>query len=115
MVLVACSNSSTSPDAQIISIDSPPPVDAAIDAPPDAPPGTPMNIQTACMHACDALGVCVMEPVEPECYAECAEDLADCTAEQVQTIDDCSTEACGPDLENSPLIACIVAVSCVEM
>ena len=75
-----------------------------------------MNVVTACMHACDAIGVCVMEPLGQECYDECATDLADCTDAQVAQIDACSTEMCG-DIENnmSPLIDCIVAVQCVEM
>jgi hypothetical protein len=100
-------------------IDAPKPIDAAVvppDAPPDAPPATPMNIADACAHACTALSACFMEPVEPDCNTGCAEDLADCTAQQVATIDACSTELCG-DIKNnmSPLIDCIVAVSCVDM
>lgn len=88
-------------------------VDAAPDAPPDAPN---MNVVTACMHACDALGVCFMEPADPGCYTDCQTDLADCTAQQVAAIDACSTEMCG-DIQNnmSPLITCIMNVSCVEM
>jgi hypothetical protein len=94
-------------------IDAPKPIDAAVDAPPDA---APMNIVTACMHACDAIGVCLMEPVEQECYQECAADLADCSAADVAAIDACSTQPCG-DLkaEMSPLLDCIIAVPCVNM
>lgn len=96
-----------------IAIDAPKPIDAAIDAAPDAPN---MDVVTACMHACDAIAACVMQPPDQECYMECQQDLADCTAQQVATIDACSTEMCG-DLKNnmSPLLDCIVAVSCVEM
>jgi hypothetical protein len=94
-------------------IDAPKPIDAAVDAPPDAPN---MNVVTACMHACDAFSVCAMEPLGQECYDECAEDLADCTAQQVAAVDACSTELCG-DIENkdSPLLTCITNVTCVDM
>jgi hypothetical protein len=103
-------------DASIKIIDAPKPIDAAIDAAPDAPPPTPMNILTACMHACDAISVCVMEPFGQECYDECAEDLADCSDAQVATIDACSTELCGDiKAEMSPLITCIMNVACVDM
>ena len=98
-------------DARIV--DAPPLIDAPmIDAPGiDAPPG---SAALACMHACDALGVCFMEPTDPSCYAECEADLADCTPQQVQDIDACSTLACG-DANSSPLMECIAAVPCVDM
>ena len=118
IVLAGCDGDKDNkkPDAGTIDaklVDAPKPIDAAIDAPPDAPN---MNVVTACKHACDAIGVCFMEPADQDCYDECAVDLADCTAQQVATIDACSTEMCG-DIENqmSPLIDCITAVSCVEM
>ena len=93
-------------------------IDAAVDAPPDAPPdATPMNIVTACMHACDALGVCIQMPVPGDCYSGCQDDLADCSAEQVSAIDACSTQDCGDILNGgaSPLFDCITAVPCVDM
>lgn len=98
-------------DAKLI--DAPRPIDAALDAPPDAPN---MNVVTACMHACDAIFVCLNEPVDGECYSECAEDLADCSAQQVAEIDACTSEACG-DIENkdSPLLTCIMGVTCIDM
>lgn len=96
-----------------IAIDAPKPIDAAIDAAPDAPN---MDVVDACMHVCDALFVCVMQPPDPDCYTECQQDLADCTAQQVATIDACSTEMCG-DIMNkmSPLLDCVIGVSCVDM
>ena len=95
------------------AIDAPKPIDAAVDAPPDA---TPMNIVTACMHACDAISVCVMEPLGQECYDECAVDLANCSAAEIATIDACTTEECGDVKgEMSPLLDCIIAVPCVDM
>ena len=120
LLLAACDNDNNKQiDASVTPIDAPKiidapkPIDAAVDAPPDAPN---MNVVTACMHACDAISVCAMEPLGQECYDECAEDLADCTAQQVATIDACSTEACG-DIENkdSPLLTCVINVSCVDM
>jgi hypothetical protein len=120
LVIAACGGDDSNHkqiDASIKIIDAPKPIDAAVDAVPDAPPdATPMNVVTACMHACDAIGVCVMEPFGQECYDECAADLADCTAAQVMAIDACSTEMCG-DIENkmSPLLTCIQNVACVEM
>jgi hypothetical protein len=93
-------------------------IDAAVDAPPDAPPdATPMNVVTACMHACDALGVCIQEPVPQDCYSDCQVDLSDCSTEQVAAIDACSTQDCGDILNggDSPLFDCITAVPCVDM
>jgi hypothetical protein len=102
-------------DAAITIIDAPKPIDAAIDSPPPPPDAPNMNVVTACMHVCDAIAVCLMEPVEPDCYSGCAEDLGDCTAQQVATIDACSTEMCG-DIKNemSPLFDCVIAVPCVN-
>ena len=63
-----------------------------IDAPGiDAPPGA---VTLACMHACDAIGVCAMG-TDAGCVGECSADLADCTAQQVQDVDACTTMACG--------------------
>jgi hypothetical protein len=82
-----------------------------IDAPMiDAPPG---SIAQACMHACDAIGVCAMD-TDPGCVGECSADLADCTPQEVGQVDACTTMACG-DANGSPLIECIAAVPCVEM
>ena len=118
LLLVACGKDpETHTDASIHivdakSIDAAPP-DAAPDAPPDAPN---MNVVTACMHACDAIAACFSMQPQPSCYSECATDLADCSAQQVATIDACSTEQCG-DIQNnmSPLIDCVTAVTCVQM
>lgn len=124
ILLAACTESSSTPDAQGSdgnTVDSTPPtdakvdatVDAMIDAMVDAPPdATPMNITTACMHACDALSVCFMEPAEPSCYTECAEDLVDCSAAQVQAVDDCSTQPCGD--EGSGVISCLELITCIN-
>lgn len=92
------------------------PVDAPmIDAPQviDAPAG---SIANACMHACAALGVCFMEPTDPDCVSGCSADLADCSPQQVQQVDACSTQACG-DIQNnnSPIITCLSAISCIDM
>lgn len=123
VLLFACNDkdSGSHIDASVKLIDAPKVIDAPnvpMDAPPDAPPdAAPMNVVTACMHACDAIAACIMEPSgDPDCYAGCQADLADCTAQQVATIDACSTEMCG-DLKNdmSPLLDCIIAVSCVDM
>lgn len=96
-------------DARIVDA---PMIDAPmIDAPAiDAPPG---SIALACMHACDAIGACTMD-TDPGCVGECSADLADCTAQQIQDIDACTTLACG-DATSSPLIECIAAVPCVDM
>jgi hypothetical protein len=122
ILLAACGNDpSPRTDAGIHVVDAKAvdakPIDAAVDAPPDAPPdAAPMNIVTACMHACDAIATCIGQPPDQDCYDGCQTDLADCSAQQVATIDACSTQPCG-DIENnmSPLLDCIVAVSCVEM
>ncbi len=114
LLLAACDKDEPKQaDAAIKVIDAPKPIDAAIDAAPDAPN---MNVVTACMHACDALAACFMEPADPQCNTRCQTDLADCTVEQVAAVDACSTEMCG-DIQNndSPLITCITGVSCVEM
>jgi len=120
VLLFACSkdpNSHVDASVQVGDsklIDAPkPPVDAPPDASPDA---TPMNIVTACDHACTALAACFMEPPDPTCNTECAEDLFDCSAQQVAAIDACSTEMCG-DIKNnmSPLLDCIMGVTCVDM
>jgi hypothetical protein len=94
-------------------IDAPKPIDAPTDSPPD---GASMDIVTACDHACGALFACLMMQPDPGCTMGCQTDLADCTAQQVQTIDACSSQECG-DIENnmSPLIDCIAAVPCVDM
>ncbi|HEY5950222.1 MAG TPA: hypothetical protein VIV40_32225 [Kofleriaceae bacterium] len=119
--LIACSKDADNHiDASIHVVDAKPvdgAPDARPDAPPDAAPDAPnMNVVTACMHACDALGVCVMMPADADCYSGCAEDLVDCTDAQVAAVDACSTEACG-DIQNnnSPLITCLTSVSCVEL
>lgn len=114
LLLSACDNDEPKHvDASITVVDAPKLVDAAPDAPPDAPN---MNVVTACMHACDALAACVMEPADPSCYMDCQADLADCTPQQVRTVDACSTEMCGDIANNdSPLVNCLTAVTCVEM
>jgi hypothetical protein len=112
VLLVACGNDpKPHADASITLADAKP-IDAAIDAPPDAGPS--MNITTACMHACDAIATCFGEQPDPDCYSECAVDLADCTDQEVAAIDACSTEECG-DEKDSPIITCITQVSCVDM
>ncbi len=121
LLLAACDKDEPKhADASVTVIDAPP-ADAAVDAVPDARPDAPadapnMDVVTACMHACDAIATCVMQPADPDCYMGCQEDLADCTAQQVATIDACSTEMCGDIInEMSPLIDCIAGVSCVQM
>jgi hypothetical protein len=117
LLLVACSKDPQAhSDASIVLVDAKV-IDAAVDAAPDAPPDAPnMNVVTACMHICDALFVCLGQPTDAKCYSECAADLADCSAEQVATVDACSTEECG-DIEgkDSPLLTCVVGVSCIDM
>ncbi len=83
-------------------IDAPMPIDAAMSA-----------ITTTCMNACSALGVCFMDS-DPSCVGGCSADLADCTAQQVQDINACTTLACG-DQNASPIVDCIAAVTCVQM
>lgn len=118
VLLFACNSDPDSHiDASVHLIDAAKSIDAPPPPPPDAPPDAPnMNVVTACMHACDAIGVCIQMPVDPDCYMGCQTDLADCDAQQVATIDACSTEMCG-DIKNnmSPLFDCITAVSCVDM
>ena len=119
LVLSACGDpESARVDAAIVIIDSKP-VDAAV---PDSPPpdaAVDPAIAAACMNACDALAMCFGGPSgDPDCNMGCAEDLVDCTSQQLADIDACLTEECGDDPkdpENSPLIQCIMAVPCVEM
>jgi hypothetical protein len=115
LVLWACDGggSSPKPDGSISTMVDARPVDAAvpIDAPVDADNSA---VTAACVAVCDALAACAMEPGDPTCATECAADLADCTPQQVQAVDACKTEACG-DESDSPLLRCIVAVSCVQM
>jgi len=118
VVLVACSKDPKSHVDAAVQVDSklidaPKPIDAPPDVSPDA---TPMNIVTACDHACTALAACFMEPPDPTCNMQCAEDLFDCSAQQVAEIDACSTQMCGDPKNNmSPLLDCIVGVACVDM
>jgi hypothetical protein len=121
LLLVACNKDQPAQvdaairvDAKLV--DAPP--DAPADARPDAPPDAPnMNVVTACTNNCIALAACFMVPADPTCNTECETDLADCTAEQVATIDACSSQPCGADPENgdSPLIQCLTAVPCIDM
>jgi hypothetical protein len=120
LLVFACSkdpDTHVSVDAGDRAVDARQPIDAPVDARPDAAPDAPnMDVVTACMHACAALGVCVGQAPDAECQDGCQTDLADCTTEQVATIDACSTQDCG-DLENnmSPLLDCITGVSCVSL
>jgi hypothetical protein len=112
LLLLACGDApKPNTDASITLIDAHM-IDATVDAPPDA---TNMNVVVACMHACDAVFACSGEQPAPECYSECATDLADCTDQQVAAVDACSSEECG-DLksDDSPLLTCITQVSCVD-
>ena len=117
LLVAACGKDEPKHVDASVTIGDAKPIDAAVDAPPDAPPdASNMSVVAACMHVCDALGVCFMEPTDPECYSDCQTDLADCTAQQVATIDACSTEMCGDiEDESSPIITCITNVACVEM
>jgi hypothetical protein len=95
-------------------------IDAGIDAPPDAPPDAPIDappseIEKACMAACDKIFTCAMVPPEPECYADCGADLADCTPQQVMDVEACGAADCGAMFpENSPLIMCLEAITCID-
>ena len=110
-------------DGSSLPVDSAPAIDARlvdarpIDAPMvDAPlliDAPASAITTACTNACNALGVCFME-TDAGCVGECSTDLADCTAQQVQAVDACTTQACG-DKNSSPLIECIMMVACVQL
>lgn len=104
--------SSQPPDAPKL-VDAAPP-DAAPDAPPDALDTAKLTM--ACMKACDAVGACLMEPVGPDCYSECAVDLGDCTSQELTAIEACTTEPCGDpqDPESSPMMTCLIAVGCVD-
>ena len=118
-------------DGASLPVDSGQRIDAAIDArmvdarPIDAPTvdaPTPIDapagaITTACTNVCAAIGVCFMEPPDATCVAECSADLADCSAQQVQDVDACKTQACG-DIESktsSPLFTCLTAITCIDM
>lgn len=121
-VLWACDGGDSTPkvDASTgTTIDAARPIDAArsIDAMPMPDAGNSM-ITATCTSLCDMIGVCVMEPTDPTCASECAADLADCTAQQVLELDACKTKMCGDivnDPDNSPLVTCVMAVSCVNM
>ncbi|HEY5922070.1 MAG TPA: hypothetical protein VIV11_10390 [Kofleriaceae bacterium] len=119
ILLAACGDPQSKVDASVQVIDSPKPVDApkpidaAVDAP--GPDASNMQIVATCTKACMALSVCFMEPVEPDCQMGCEEDLADCSVQQVMTIDACTTQACGDIMNNmSPLLNCIIAVPCID-
>ncbi len=117
-------------DGSSLPVDGAPQTDAAlidagpVDGPPtDSPLGDAAEITdastgaiaTACMHACAAIGVCFMDS-DSSCEGECSADLADCSDEQVQAVDACSTQGCG-DLANpetSPLLMCLTAIACIE-
>ncbi|MBA3465394.1 MAG: hypothetical protein H0T46_36015 [Deltaproteobacteria bacterium] len=120
MILVACDGGGkTPPDAKHVdasgTIDAPmidaPMIDApTVDAPMiDAP--VSMDITTACMHACDKLGTCLGEPVEAQCYSDCAADLGDCTMQQVMDVDQCTQLACGN--MGDAIMTCLEAIACV--
>lgn len=79
----------------------------------DAPFADSTAITTACTNLCAALATCFMERRDDDCVAECSADLADCTAEQVMTLDACKSEDCG-DEDDSPFFTCITAVSGVD-
>ena len=113
IVLAACTKDTpTGTDARVITVIDAPSVDAAVQ--PDAPPDA--TVLPACMHVCDALATCFGGPGNSQCYAGCTTDLGDCSAEQIATIDACSTQACGDPMNDmSPLIDCLRAVTCIEM
>ena len=117
MVLLACGDDGSGSNQP--HPDAPQMVDARmvdarmVDAAVDAPPPTNPAITMTCTDLCDALGVCAMETPDAGCISECSDDLADCTAQQVTDLDACKTEACG-DANDSPLINCLGAVTCVD-
>lgn len=113
-------------DGSSLPVDSAPAIDARlvdarpidapmIDAPPviDAPPSA---ITMACTNVCAALGVCFMDS-DAGCVDGCSADLADCSAQQVQDVDACKTQACGDPQspETSPMFMCLMAITCIEM
>jgi hypothetical protein len=83
----------------------------AADAPPDAPPGS-VDIATACMDVCNALGVCLGKSPGADCETECADDLSDCTPQEVMDVDACAQEDCGDMGEGIGL--CLQQIACID-
>ncbi|MBS1122576.1 MAG: hypothetical protein H6Q90_4804 [Deltaproteobacteria bacterium] len=105
---VACDDEKQTVMDAAASIDGP--FDASIDAPmPDAPPSA---IDKACKTACDKLATCAMAPADPECNAECAADLVDCTPQQLQDLEACAALDCDGG-ESNPFVDCLQMIACV--
>jgi len=79
----------------------------------DAAPVDPA-ITSACAAACTKLFACFMEPVDPDCNVACAEDLGDCTAQQVQDVAACAALECGDPVETGPVFSCLTAITCIS-
>ncbi len=82
--------------------------DAASDA------GGVLSIPTVCLHVCDTLFACTGMPADPECNVGCEADVIDCSAEQLRQLDACAGTVCPPG-NPDPVVACLMAVGCVDM
>lgn len=106
-LLAACGDdSSTSPDA---NDPGSPDASTAIDAeppPPDAEPDA--GPETLCGRLCATIMTCFQEGPGGDCEAECGADLADCSLDELNTLDGCSSLGC------DTIIDCIIAVPCID-
>jgi hypothetical protein len=87
-------------------------IDASIGAFPDAWVPS-MEIVEACTGVCERYRDCYGLPDVAGCAGGCAQDLADCTTEQVGELAACREADCG-DAQTSPLDQCVFGVECVQ-
>lgn len=97
----AGTDASATPDGTEIDAASEPP-DAMPDPDPDAGP------TSLCGRLCATIMTCFEQGPGGECEGECSADLADCTLDELGTLDGCSTLGC------EQIFDCIVAVPCVD-
>ena len=99
----------TSPDASSDSPDAAT-VDAEVDPTPDAAPVPPdAGPETLCGRLCATILTCFDEGGGgEECEAGCSADLADCSLDELGSLDSCSTLGC------EEIVDCIVAVPCID-
>lgn len=88
-------------------------IDAALDGGVDA--STAFDIPSICARVCHhLLGECAGNDTnEASCRVGCADDLIDCSMQELMTLDACRNVACTPP-DNSAVTECLQSVGCVE-
>ncbi len=113
-VMAGCGGGDDDPDAA--AVDAAVAIDA-VTLTPDAmvaPDASTDEIAMICANLCTHIFVdCQDQPVEQDCVTGCQDDLADCSGEQLATLEDCAELACTVG-EPEPVIMCLTAVACVD-